>query len=538
MPASHTAVSVSALLLLLLLSPTLGPVQALNFMDEANNTAMEVGPGSSQQLMGNLPSRRTLRITDHKDIDKIYPYLSAYIQDPDAALRVEELIIDTATWPMGDYSIAIPAAPSPDEAAIHDLIKQYVRAIGLNPHITQQMIESLEWKFTRNDTDTDYQDYKTPKGYAAAATTILLSLCKNLTHLHAYGIEYAPFLRDFLLANNYHNLPSPSLHSLRHVRIEAYNPNDVREYDRAEFLHHFRYFGRLPSIESYTSNACMAYQVDLDISPPGTANVKKITITNADIGSLTLGAVIRVPRALEEFTFSAGGLSQPKGGSLPLLPKTLGKALLEHKETLRVVDLDISHRLFFSRHPEEEDGRYEDEEDWDEEYPDPRIDEHWLLDEASGSGKSAWLEDVPDTRVYGYTMASLHDFVKLERLSVPIVALLGPPRSSEGRSAPHTWREGVPTPPFRLVDGLPPGLRALRLYDYRRGEDVVWDEYVDELRETMAERFPLLVELEGVDKPFVGNSKYGDEAGYDEVRPPPEVMERRKRFQDVLGGRD
>jgi hypothetical protein len=58
------------------------------------------------------------------------------------------------------------------------------------------------------------------------------------------------------------------------------------------------------------------------------------------------------------------------------------------------------------------------------------------------------------------------------------------------------------------------------------------------LREMMAERFPLLVELEGVDKPFVGNSKYGDEAGYDEVRPPPEVMERRKRFQDVLGGRD
>ena len=63
-------------------------------MDEANNTTMEMGPGRCQQLMGNLPSRRTLRIADHKDIDKIYPYLSAYIQDPDAALRVEELIID------------------------------------------------------------------------------------------------------------------------------------------------------------------------------------------------------------------------------------------------------------------------------------------------------------------------------------------------------------------------------------------------------------------------------------------------------------
>ena len=38
------------------------------------------------------------------------------------------------------------------------------------------------------------------------------------------------------------------------------------------------------------------------------------------------------------------------------------------------------------RHPEEEDRRYDDEEDWDEEFTDLRIDEYWLLEE----GERKW----------------------------------------------------------------------------------------------------------------------------------------------------
>ncbi|KAK0648126.1 hypothetical protein B0T16DRAFT_327202 [Cercophora newfieldiana] len=480
--------------------------------------------------MGTLPSRRTLRIVSARDVNRIFPYLSTYIQDPSAALYVEELIIDAETWPRPSrFSKHDPPPPSEEESAIHNSIKEYLRTIGLSPDVTQQMIDAFTWKVTPG-IDSDHHGFVNDRGYAAAATVIFLSLCKNLTHLQVYGVEYAYFIRDFLLANNYGTLPSPALQHLREVRIESYTPQDSRSYDRAEFLEHFRYFGRLPAIESYTANACLEYQINLDLTPPGTSNIRKISITNSDVGSQVLGSIIRVPRALEEFTFTAGGLAHFKGGSPVLLPKTLGKCLLEHKDTLRVIDMDI-HNTLFGVLPDEEDVRdpYM-EEDWDDENPDYRIDKYWRLDEASGNGKSAWSEDLEDTRAYGYTMGSLHDFVALESLSLPITALLGPPRPP--REGHYYYPRKENTPPFRLVDALPPNLKSLRLYDYQRGADALWDEYVHELKEKMADKFPLLAVLEGVDEPCVANSQYGEEAGYDEIDPPPEVLKRNARWKE------
>ena len=532
-PSIGTSKSAVFTLILLVLSQ----IYLAASMGEANTTMMDVGSssGAAQQPIAALPTRHTLRIAGNHGLDRILPYLTTYIRDPSAALNVEELIIDAeAPKPAGSFlrrHTPDPPVPSPEEIAVHDQIKAYIRSIGLSPEVTNQMIESFSCKVTPG-AESDYYGHKNNKGYAATAAVILLSLCKNLTHLQIYGAEYTYFIRDFLLANNYGKLPAPSLQHLRHVRIESYTPSDSREYDRVEFLWHFRFFGRLPSIESYTANACIEYQIDLDLAPPGTSNIRKISITNADISSQVLGSIIRVPRALEEFTFSSGGLSHFEGTSAVLLPMTLGKCLLEHKDTLRVLDMD-THPTLLSLEAEEEDGPDEEEEDWDDEYPDPRIDEYWRLDEAVGNGKPVWSEELETTRQYGYSMGSLHDFVALEKLSVEIAALLGPPRPREGGDRRPDWyRRQEHEPLFRLVDALPPNLKFLRLYDYRRGTDAVWDENVDELKEKMAERFPLLVEVEGVDEPYVGNSQYGSSAGYDEVNPPPEVVKRNARWKE------
>jgi len=513
----------------------------LNFMDMDPS-----GDSHLQQPMVALPPRRTLRIAGRKDIEKIYPYLSAYAQDPSAALHVEELLIDTGAWPDRPWKCftttdAVIPPPSPNDAAAHERIKEYTRTIGLPDSTTHQILESLDWKFT-GSSGAEHHGHKSDKGFAAAATILLLSFCKNLTYLQAYGIEYTPFfIRDFLLRNNYPSLsplPSPSLQTLQTVHIESYTPYDERVYDSAEFLDHFRYFGRLPSLTTYSTNALIAYQNNHEVSPPGTSTVRKISITNADIGSELLGVIIRVPKALEEFTFSAGGLSHSKGGKPVVLPKTIGKCLAEQKATLRVLDMDIHGALSFHGEPEEEDAREEDfraagrigRGQGQRGRGDPLGDEYAKFDAANGNGKPLWSKDLEDTRVYGYTIGSLHDFAALKVLAVPIVALLGPPQPREGEDVEYGSTGIAVMPPFRLVDGLPPGLKTLRLYDYYRGKCAVHDEYVDELREKMAERFPLLNELVGVDEPLVGNSQYDERAGFDEEDPPPAVAERMKRL--------
>jgi hypothetical protein len=239
--------------------------------------------------------------------------------------------------------------------------------------------------------------------------------------------------------------------------------------------------------------------------------------------------MIRAPKALEEFVFTAGGLANFEGSAVSVNQKTLGKCLLEQKGSLRVLDLDIDGALTFYGKEEDEEAPDPGElEEFDEEFPDPRFDEWWEVDWKDGGERKTWPDQLEDTRKYGYTMGSLDDFERLESLSVPIAALLGPPKPKEGEYTRYgqNWVE----PPFRLVDGLPRGLRSLRLYDYARGTDAFWDENVDELKQKMAEMFPLLEELVGVDEPLIGNSQYGDDAGYDEENPPPEVRKRMERW--------
>ncbi|KAK3356830.1 hypothetical protein B0T25DRAFT_537501 [Lasiosphaeria hispida] len=450
-----------------------------------------------------MPFKR-IRIATDQDINRSYPVLAAIIENPELALSVEELVVDALVWPRRRYcSFGEPEEVQPMSVNLttHARLQEYVRSISLDKAITQQMLDALAWKIAGGAAPTT-ESGPGPDTFASTVTVLLLSLCKNISVFHAY-FEWHRIIAEFLLKNNYNLLPQPALQQLKHVRIATVKPEDEREYDRAELLEHFRFFGRLPAMEFLEEVGVMEYQMEREIAPPGTSNIRKLHLIHVDIGSTTVAFMIRSPKNLEEFKLSLGGLSCHDGASAAVVPKTLGKALLEHKAALKSLDMDLESALsFIPSDYEKEDARdpdeYDEDEDEDEDEEHYAIDSYYRLDEAIGNQRPLWTEHLPNTREYGYTIGSLHDFESMAHLAITISALLGP------SSHPA---------PFRLVDALPPSLTSLHLYGYTRGHSGVYDEHVDELLKQRAERFPLLVELRGVEEPIILGVKTWDRGG-------------------------
>lgn len=72
-----------------------------------------------------------------------------------------------------------------------------------------------------------------------------------------------------------------------------------------------------------------------------------------------------------------------------------------------------------------------------------------------------------------------------------------------------------------------------------RGADALWDEYVDELKEKMAERFPLLVKLEGLGEPLCCEFAVWESRWIRRDQPaPPEVVKRRARWKEPYETRE
>lgn len=500
----------------------------LSLAMETNFGGTQLPIGIKLDTMANQISDisfRRIRVATEEDIDRLYPVLAAYIQNPTLASTVVELVIDVESWPTYSMNkhptvffpnIELPEVqessppPSPDEVAAHAQIEAYVRTLGLSDDVTKSIIQSLSWKFNGEPTPSNpnHGGPNSTRELASALTTLLLSICRNVTLLHACGLESSIPVRDFLLRNNYGRLPVSYLQRLEKVQIQAWNPEDSRLYDRLEFLEYFRFFGRLPAMRTYSANAVSDYEVEREVAPPGSSDkITKISITNADVSGDLVGSIIRIPGALEEFTLSLGGLSHGQGGGPLVNPKTLGKCLLEQKGTLKVLDLDVASSLGGLRDEAEEEFEHDEIEDED------LKDEYFRLDEQAGNGGPLRSFDLPNTRKYGLTIGSLHDFEALEHLAISARLMLGPVTTNGGREG------NVPIPPFRLVDALPKNLKSLHLYDYVVGQCPLADEHVQELKSKMAERFPFLTEVKGLDEPLIKNSKYNADSGWDEENP-------------------
>ncbi|KAM7185083.1 hypothetical protein V8F20_011948 [Naviculisporaceae sp. PSN 640] len=434
-----------------------------NFMGTKHPFVLNIQANLISRQLSDLSFRR-IRVATQQDINRLYPLLVAYIQNPALASTVTELVIDISTSGCRYYQDrdSTPVAAGPEKVAAHAQLEDHTRALGLGSDATTFMQHSLSWKFNPQLPPANpYSDPQHPpankyyshgigdrpnsiRGFANVAATLLLSLCPNIQLLHMYELGYSPPLQDFLIRNNYGRLPAAHLRRLERVHLQSWDARDNREYDHLEFLDYFRFFGRLPALRTYSADCVAEFQPAREVAPPGSAHgVTRISIANADVSGDMLGTIIRVPRALEEFTLSLGGLTYNKGGTALVNPKTLGKCLLEQKGTLKSLDLDVA--AIIGSHKEEAEEQMDDN--------DYGKDEYFRLDEQAGNGRPLRSFDLPNTRRYGLTIGSLHDFEALEHLAISVDLMLGP----------RVWHDGmmrrVIPPPFRLVDALPRTLK-------------------------------------------------------------------------------
>ncbi|ETN45457.1 uncharacterized protein HMPREF1541_09289 [Cyphellophora europaea CBS 101466] len=466
-----------------------------------------------------------IRLRTAKDLDRALPVLIDFVKNPEHALSLKELTFDTRRYDYGSDAplppIALPETLSNDEQKVMEAVK----AIELGVELEKAIMEALIWK-TRGidvseaeEAEANPLDYCDPRRferdnnrrnrrlqYARVLTILFCSLSPNLTILRVTEPEH--IFAEFLATVNHRWVSHgtiPIFASLKDVhlieRSEGYSIlEDERFYRNINPLETIRYFHRLPSIESFSATTLSSGRSELDHIPPGHSRLRAISVTNSDVGSATMCSLIRLATALENITFTAGGRATNDGSFSAVFPKSLGKCLEQQKATLRSIDIDADCQWWSSMMSGDGDaedgvGIYERQEDYLQlELDRYREEPEWRAEEEDSKARGLPLlsRDLPDTKTYNGTIGSLADFENLESLKIGIKLLLG--------DMYGPLEEPQPKPPTDLVDMLPRNLKHLTLRGYRKGERKEYDENVEQLRAVMADKLPLLAEVEGLDE--------------------------------------
>lgn len=477
-------------------------------------------------------SYQRISISPEDDNDRLYPLIRAYINEPRLADSVTEIVIpqpypnnpflrfdlkDTA-FPSANTNLSLKCG---DES--HAAVEQHVKSLGLENENTERVIRSLRWhRDHRYKLETNWALYKVGEKtfeFTLGAAAILLSLCKNVEKLYLGHIRLpmdSP-LRDYLLRANYSRTKVARLQRLKAVEVLSTGETwsgYIDNMDESEFLEYFQFVHRLPSIDSITMDGVYEHQPWRERFPPRCSNIRKIYFKHCDISSRLFSTIVSTSKTLEELTLSRGGLKTRDTSIHFFFMRTLGKALLEYRTTLK--KLDLNSQAYRGEEETIEDSYGDDPEDQKLALEhEGNNDERWhkgeYLDVDTSSSAHSSL-DHPDSREYGITIGSLHDFEALTHLSINIVALLGKPESE--RANP---REDYVEPPFKLVDGLPPNLEYLRLYDYTKGAHKDIDDQVQQLLAVRQQRYPRLKVIEGVDQTVPGMlTQYPGAIGWDD----------------------
>lgn len=432
-------------------------------------------------------SYHRIRIFKGEDIERLYPLIAAYIQDPARADSVKEVLINTSTWSLGEYyelssKPDLVEVPPPVSDGIYTTIQDHVCRLGMGKQETRHWLDHLKWKHAHQQGQLPrkprhYGIYN--QKFAQLATAIILSMCKNISLLGLSATLPEP-LQNYLLKSNYNLIPNPPLQKLEHVIFLPNLLNDERSYDQVEFLDYFRTFHRFPALRSVSLEAVEEYQAERDFFVPETSAIKELHIGHCDVSGRMLASMIRIPRGLETLSVSMGGLWDGDMFGRPLVaPKTIGKALYQHRNSLKTLKLDIDYGLNYSKGllmtgvDEEMKPMAESQGqalNCNVNMYETQMDEYFHLDEDT-TNTPLCADHLPDTRTYGNTIGSLHDFTTLTHLQIGVKAFIetGPSRQS--------------LPELRLVNMLPPNLETFVLTGYEKGKSEVVDEQVGEFME-------------------------------------------------------
>ncbi|KAL4732297.1 hypothetical protein ACLX1H_001308 [Fusarium chlamydosporum] len=452
-------------------------------------------------LTSSIPAYKTIKVTDRDDIKRLYPLLLSYINEPTKTISLREVIVDIYAWPnfypcLHDEESDDPVLRQESGEELntkrpnrqvdhhgHSALERHVTSLGLGDQLTDKIVGALAWKKKHwsgevPDNARDFDDNE--RMFTSAALIILFSLCENLSVLRIS--DFPTPLRDYLLKNNYGQLKRFGLQQLKTVQFVKERPLDYRIYEQVDFFEYIRHFGKLPAIECLTMEGVMEVEVN-GLGPSGTSNIKIIRLSHSEISGLTLSKMIRSSKALEELRVSSGGLWHMDMGAWGMRPQTVGKSLLQHRNSLRVLELDIAE-VDCTEVPSWENEMLKELAEGNDEYVE--------LERKSGT-VPFWQEDIPDDRHYGFTIGSLHDFNALTHLSIGLSVMFGP----------YYERK---EPPFRLIDALPPNLEYLCLYGYVKGQNERIDSHVEELMRTKELRLPGLAKVVGVNETVMGVS--------------------------------
>jgi hypothetical protein len=450
------------------------------------------------------PKYSRISISNIKDTEKLYSLLKTYAQDPSLAETVSEVIIDTQDcFPMFDNSR--PKKQKPKDSPIdepHIALHAYIRSLALDKNTTFDFIGAVDTKrravmgWHACESDSNCSSLK----FEVVGLALLFSFCKNITTLYL-AEELHHSVKEYMIKLNYGDIKNPGLQNLKHVHFTASRPvvNDSRYYATVEILGYMQLIHRLPALESVTMDALQEYQPTYVYFVPRSGNMKKLEITHCHINSDYLMRMISVPKALEEFKLSIGGMWSIDGGSQIYSPSQMGNALAAHKDTLRVLDLDAGISIRADNYP---GYKYKvDEPDMEEQAcrrirgrpGDPYGRDRIAADKAI-SVKPEIKEE--DAKEHGRTVVSFHDYPRLTHLSIGMIALLGD--WDDYRDEPPF--KLVKPAPFRFVECLPSILEYLCIYGYVRGVNPDVDEHVDEFLAKRSEKLPKLKAVKGIEE--------------------------------------
>lgn len=462
---------------------------------------------------------KRVRITKYQDIEAAYPYICACIEDGTIADALEELVIGNENWSELDwYNRTLTDENRPVREAregTHEKILAHVRGLGLSDKVTERMVKAIEWKkeiYLGRSPETEDGGMWQNMEFTSAACVVILSLCRNITTVHMEDMQTQEgehnaikheILGDYLLRNNFGKLHTPSLQKLRNVIVNPQTKDEMMTGDTDIYMDVgvtdlMRCFHRLPAMESFCFlGVTVENGTSREFLPPGTGTFTKLEFKHIDLRGTMIATMIRAARGLHEVALSLGGMVSFEDSAIWVHPKTVGKALLEHKVSLKVLDLDIQ-AAESSESEQEHDSLDEVGMKLEEGEDEGLLDEWHKLDVAQGSGRPILTEQLPNTRRYGLGLGSLHDFEALTHLSIQPEKLHGGPTDDDDDDEEED--ETGKDPRRRLVDMLPPSLEYLCLYGYEKGSLEWLDEQVEELMEEKSEKLPKLKEVKGYDE--------------------------------------
>ena len=449
-----------------------------------------------------------VRVHDYDDIKMLFSLLVDIVQDPELALSINEIVFraNHPSQEMYYYKTNRPEILRTQEnnrdISQEHLMFQAVECLDLEQAerlkwvriltwMKPELVEARELALAGDERSFEIEPFYECRNiwFAHHASALLLILCPNIVSL-VYE-DCSRTVADVLRRNNYGLLPEKHLQKLRSVTLLPTTDatfGDKRFYINLDILSLLRLFHRLPVVESLSVDGAgqSGNFKNLDKFPPAISHLKRIHVGHAFYSTSVIGSLIRVPRRLEEFTLTTGGRGTGDGRSFGRGAKTIGKALLEQKSSLRKIDIDIDeYNTQIGRLGGGEDG----DEDEDEE--DDNMDEWFRKDEDISTGPLK-ISQLPNTREYRSTIGSMHDFESLTHLSIGIKLLLG--GSVLGRE------EEDEDAPFRLIEALPKSLEYLLIRGYSRGINGRYDSQIDEFLSQKDDRLPLLTELHGIEE--------------------------------------